>query len=77
MNLPDTGKLLPLDDFSKLENAKEPLKRGTGGNWMEIQDFMGCFQYMQVYHNPNRYKFNLSQLIQSVIYQKNYLILDG
>jgi hypothetical protein len=61
----ESGKLLPLDDFSRIENAKEPLKRGTGGAWMTDKDFLGCFQYIQVFHNPKKFKHAESYLVNS------------
>jgi len=56
-------KVLPLDDFSRFENAKEPLKRGPGGAWVTNKDFESCFQYIQIFHDPTKYKYKESHSI--------------
>ena len=61
----DVGKLLPLDDFSKIPDAKEYIKR-VPGTWILDKDFLGCFQYVQIFHDPNRFKNKLVTTHQSV-----------
>ena len=60
-------KVLPLDDFSRMEHAKDPLKRGSGGNWVTNKDFESCFQYIQIFHDPTKYKYKESHAILAVI----------
>ena len=48
--------LKPLDDLSALVDPKELAPRPAEGNWIEEPDFLGCFQYIQIYHDPSKYE---------------------
>ena len=63
----EVGKLLPLDDFSKIPDVKEHIKRLTG-TWILDKDFLGCFQYVQIFHDPNRFKNKLVTTCSSVFF---------
>lgn len=48
-----------LSDFSKVIHRKEPYDRGKVGSWILDRDLVGCFEYIQIYHNPE--VFNKSE----------------
>ena len=74
-------KVLPLDDFSRMEHAKDPLKRGSGGTWVTNKDFESCFQYIQIFHDPTKFKYRENHSILAVIvfkieYFSNFSIIE-
>jgi len=53
----------PLEDFSSLPHLKEIVSRGNGGFWVQDQDFKGCFQFIQIFYNPQKLKYTKNILI--------------
>lgn len=44
----------PLDDFSAIPNAIDPLNRNEKGVWVKDEDFLASFQYLQIFYDPNK-----------------------
>lgn len=44
----------PLDDFSLVPNAIDPLNRNEKGVWVKDQDFLASFEYLQIFYDPNK-----------------------
>lgn len=47
----------PFNDFSKMENAKEPTVRGEG-TWIEFENLSQYMNYAFVFFNPKIFQFH-------------------
>jgi hypothetical protein len=54
---PEAYIVKPLEDFN-MPNMKEPNERIRGGCWIAENDFVTCFEYVQMYYDPTRYPHN-------------------
>lgn len=43
-----------LDDFSSIPHVLEPLERPEKGVWIEGDDFLRSFEYIQFYYDPSK-----------------------
>ncbi|KAM3133078.1 hypothetical protein pb186bvf_014795 [Paramecium bursaria] len=50
----ESFSLKPLEDFSAVANAQEPIQRGEGGFWIHEKEFLQIFDSIQISYDPRR-----------------------